>query len=299
MKFLHEKLAVGVALPLRADEGGRLLPAIVAVMIFLAMLAAAAALAISGAANHWDRTISGSATVQVLPAPDSASPAALEQRLNAALAALKATPGVLSADAIPEDISREMLTPWLGEIVASGALPIPRLIDMDFTPGKLDLEALRAKLMVIPGVSLDIHTQWLPGLRQSAFWASLASLGLVLTVGAASVLAVVFATRSTLRVQQDVIEVLHMIGARDSYIAGGLARQALKRALIGGAIGGALALLGLIGLAFFATPDIALLAAVRLSIFDWIIVALIPLVGAILAAVTARITAMRVLARMV
>lgn len=299
MKFLHEKLAVGVALPLRADEGGRLLPAIVGVMIFLAVLAAAAALAISGAASRWDRELSGSATVQILPPTEGGSPAALEQRVAAALATLKATPGIISAEAIPEDETREMVTPWLGEIAASGNLPLPRLIDVDFTPGAVDLGLLGTKLSVIPGVSLDTHLQWMVGLRRAATWASIGSFLLMSLVGTASVLAVIFATRSTLRVQRDVIEVLHMIGARDSYIAGGLARQALKRALIGAAIGGGLAIIGLIILSLLSPPDIALLSAVRLGIIDWIIIAILPLLGAILAAVTARVTAMRVLARMV
>lgn len=299
MKFLHEKLAVGVALPLRADEGGRLLPAIVGVMIFLAVLAAAAALAIGGLASHWDRQISGAATVQILPPTEGGSPAALEQRVAAALATLKATPGILSAEAIPEEETRDMVTPWLGEIAASGNLPLPRLIKVDFSPGSVDLDLLGVKLSVIPGISLDIHSHWMVSLRRAANWASFGSVLLMTLVGTASVLAVIFATRSTLRVQRDVIEVLHMIGARDSYIAGGLARQALKRALIGGAIGGGLAIIGLIGMSLLPPSDIALLSAMRLSILDWIIIAILPLLGAILSAVTARVTAMRVLARMV
>ena len=50
-------------------------------------------------------------------------------------------------------------------------------------------------------------------------------------------LSVVFATLSGLSIHRTIIELLHLIGAQDSYIAGQFARHNLRLAFFGGLIG--------------------------------------------------------------
>lgn len=298
--FRNERLAIGAALPLKADASSRLLPGIVGIMIFLAVLATAAALLVGGAARHWQRSLTGAATVQILPPPEGASPEVLSQRVAAAVALLQNTPGVQRAQPLEDSAAADLLTPWLGDIAMTGSLPLPRLIDVSFQPGLVDVDLLRGKLMAVPGASLDDHVQWAAGLRAAARMGTLGSIGLLLIIGGGTVLTVVFATRSALIIQRDVIEVLHLIGARDGYIAAGLARQAVIRTLVGGGTGGGLALLLLAGLTFAGLPGgIGLLEAGGLGPFDWAVLVLVPVLAAVLAGVTAQITAMRVLTRMV
>jgi cell division transport system permease protein len=66
---------------------------------------------------------------------------------------------------------------------------------------------------------------------------------------AATMLSVAFATRGAMASNRPVIEVLHVIGARDGYIAGQFQRHFLWLGLKGGAIGGiaAMALFTLAG----------------------------------------------------
>ena len=58
-----------------------------------------------------------------------------------------------------------------------------------------------------------------------------------LLIGGAAVLTVIFTTRAGLAVHHAVVEVLHLIGARDGYIARQFQRQALRLALRGGIVG--------------------------------------------------------------
>jgi cell division transport system permease protein len=60
----------------------------------------------------------------------------------------------------------------------------------------------------------------------------------LMLVLAATMLSVAFATRGAMASNRPVIEVLHVIGARDGYIAGQFQRHFLWLGLKGGAIGG-------------------------------------------------------------
>jgi cell division transport system permease protein len=66
---------------------------------------------------------------------------------------------------------------------------------------------------------------------------------ILLLVFAATVLSVTFATRGAIATNRPVVEVLHFIGAPDSFIAGHFQRHFLWLGLKGGAIGGGAAIL--------------------------------------------------------
>lgn len=289
---------LGHPLPLRADEGGRFLPAIVAIMTLLALLALAGALAVHRGAQAWDKEVTGSATVQVIPGPDAAE---VGKRVEAAVTLLLAQPGVTLAQPLPPEAGAALVAPWLGELTGAAELPIPRLIAVSVDPAVASQDGIRTALKAIPGTRYQDHLTWLEPIRKAATaarWLAVVVLGVI---GGAAVLTVLFATRTALAVQQDVIEVLHLIGARDGYIAVGLARQTMGRALLGALIGGFLAvavLLALPLLAASAADAPALLKGVHLGALDWLWIALLPLAISALAAAAAYLAALRGLARL-
>jgi cell division transport system permease protein len=123
-------------------------------------------------------------------------------------------------------------------------------------------------------------------------------------VGAASVLTVVFTTRAGLAVHHDVIELLHLMGARDLYIARQFENEAMRLGLSGGIAGVALAALTLwaLGHAAAATAvlgeEAKLLPDLRLVLWQWGALALLPLLTGFAAMLTARLTVLRALGRM-
>jgi cell division transport system permease protein len=77
-------------------------------------------------------------------------------------------------------------------------------------------------------------------------------IGVVLLVFIATVLSVTFATRAAMATNRPVIEVLHLIGAKDNFIAGHFQRHFLQLGLKGGLIGGGSAI------ALFALAELAI-----------------------------------------
>jgi cell division transport system permease protein len=110
---------------------------------------------------------------------------------------------------------------------------------------------------------------------------------------------VIFTTRTGLAVHHEVIEVLHLIGARDSYIANGFAYHAWWTGLRGGLFGAILAAASMLVLTIAATKLApGLLPGMSLSPIDWLLLASLPPFAGLLAAATARFIVMRALARM-
>jgi cell division transport system permease protein len=287
-------------LPLSGDDAGRFLPWVVAVMVFLATLALAAALAVGAAASRWEHDLSGSATVQIA-AIGARGGGNLDTRVAAALDLLRRTPGIRRADPITPAAAAALLAPWLGDVATLGDLPMPRLIDVNFDMHQVDTAELGRQLAAaVPGASFDDHRRWVEGLALLARWVILVATFIVLLVGGVATLSVIFAVRSGLAVHREVIEVLHLIGARDGYIANNFARHAWWTGLRGGAIGSALALASLAALAWIGSDAApGMLPGLRLEGVDWLMLVLLTPLAAILAAATARSTVLSALARLI
>jgi len=285
-------------LPLGRDSSTRFLPWLIAFMVFLACLALAAVLVVERAIQRWDRGLSGQLTVQI---PAGKDPAQSEARLEAVLAVLTATPGVRGVTVMGPEEVRRLLQPWLGGGAELDELPLPALLAVSVDPASPpDLEALNRRLAeAVPGSFADDHRRWLDDLLALAGSVELAAIAVMLLVGLAAVITVVFVTRTGLEIHRQVIELLHVMGAQDRYIAREFQRHSLQLGLRGGLFGFALAAGTLALLAWLARGSgAALLPDLSLTPLDWALLALLPLAAAATAMWTARLTVLKTLVRL-
>ena len=266
-------------------------------MVYLATLALAGALVASSAIERWSQGLTGSLTVQIMPASDGET----GERVAAALALLRGTPGVAEAEALSDERIAKLLSPWLGPDGARD-LPLPALIDIRLAPDThLDLAALAARLRdAVPNATLDDHQRWLHKLVMLGRMVELVALVVLLLIAAAAAAVTVFGTRTALAIHRHVIEVMHLIGAQDSYVA----RQFQSHALAIGLRGGLAGLVGaagtLLAVARIVRPgSLGILPDLSLQPWQWGALALLPAATALIAMLTARLTVLRTLARMV
>jgi cell division transport system permease protein len=296
-------------LPLERDPSGRFLPWLIALMVYLAALALVCAMVMSKVVERWDTGLSGSVTVQIPPPQGAAKarlqgapgPADVEASLDAVIEILLATPGVLSAKVLEPDEIARLLQPWLGAGASYADLPLPALIAVGIDPAAApDLEALSRRLVeAVPGTVLDDHQSWLGRLLDLARSIELVAALVVFLVGASAVAMVVFATRMGLAIHGRVIELLHLIGAQDAYVAREFESHALKLALRGGVVGLLMAVATVLLVArLFERMEAALLPDLVLSPIEWALLALLPLAVAGIAMLTARVTVLGNLGRM-
>lgn len=276
-------------LQLEADATARFLPWALAVMVFLAVLALAGALALDDAVQGWRQGVSTRLTVQIADRPGQPMAA----RVNEALGVLRTVPGVKNAAALSRAGVEALLKPWLGASALEADLPLPGVIDVELESGAaLSVPALAARLeAAVPGAKIDDPKPGLDRLVRLARLLQGLGAGIVAMVGLAAAAIVVFATRASLATRRGTIEVLHLIGAEDRYIARQFQRHLARLALIGGGAGCAAALLFLLGMQLLA-GDVGsgLLPALALAWWHWPVLLLLPLAAGLLALVTARVT---------
>lgn len=271
-------------------DGG--LTFVVAVLCCFACLTVLASLASDRAAEGWQRDLRASATVQVRPRAGE-TPGEAAARAAEALAGVR---GVDEAAAQDQASAQKLLEPWLGKGELPDDLPIPHLVTVELSrtrpasAGALNAALKRAGV----DAEVDDHGRWLADIERAGGLARTAALtaGLVMAAAAAAVIA--SATRAGLAARREVVEVLHLAGAADRFIAGLFerrfawlaARAGAGGALLAMAVGGGLKALG--GQDGF-TPVLP---------FAWSDLAAIlpcPVLAGLVAAAAARSTAMSIL----
>jgi cell division transport system permease protein len=233
----------------QATISGRALVAVVAIMTFLASLTTGAVMLVRAVATEWQSEVAREVTIQIRPATGRD----IEADVSRAVAIARAFAGVAEVQAYSKEEAARLLEPWLGTGLPLDDLPVPRVIVVRIAPGAApDLAQLRAALAnEIPPASLDDHRGFVDRMRAMSSAAVAVGIGVVLLVFVATVLSVTFATRAAMATNRPVIEVLHLIGAKDSFIAGHFQRYFLQLGLKGGLIGGGSAI-ALFALAEFA-----------------------------------------------
>jgi cell division transport system permease protein len=284
--------------PLDRDSSGRYLPLLVAIMVYLASLALAGGLSMGKLAERWDTGLTGALTIQV---PADADAAQDEAAMATLLAEVSAFPGVTGATAMAGREIAALLEPWLGDSGFIGELPLPRLIAVTIDPAAgPDIAALRQRLQELaPGSLVDDHQQWLAKLLDLARAVEVMAAIVVALVIFAACIMVAFVTRMGLAAHEQAIELLHLIGAQDSYVARQFQNHALSHGLRGGLLGLALAVPTLYLVRYLLQRiDSGLLPELTLRPHEWSLLILLPVAAALITMITARITVMRTLARM-
>ena len=291
-----------VELQFRRDPSTRILPWIIALMVFLAGLALSGALSIEAALEHWGRGLSGTVTVQLLPpGPEVSSPDSFEDRLEKTIGILQQTPGVLRARALTDTEIAVLLEPWLSSGEIFQELPLPKLIDVTLDIAQPpDLAKLEAQLVKeVPGASLDDHKRWSERLTALARIILFAASFIVLLTGLAAIAMIIFTTHTGLAIHQNTIALLHTFGARDGYIATQFQSHAMRIGFRGGVMGAILVTFTvLITGNLVKRIDVEMLSGFSLTTRHWIAIAALPIATAVISMLAARITVLRKLSRM-
>jgi cell division transport system permease protein len=230
---------------------GRALTAVIAILTFLAALSAGAAVLAARASEQWRGAVANEMTIQIRP--DARRD--MEADLARAVSMAAGVASIESVRVVPKAESDRLLEPWLGAGLDLVELPVPRLIVVRLRAQiGPDLpafsEALRRDL---PSAILDDHRLWVRRLSTMANTIILSGAAVVLLVLVAAALAVGFATRGAMAGSRDSVEVLHLVGADDAFIAREFQSRFVRLGLRGGAIGGAAAVLVIAVLGFLAS----------------------------------------------
>lgn len=268
------------------------MPWVIAIMIFLTVLAAAAGLAFSEAASNVSDDISSRVTVQIIEADVDIK----DRQTNDVAARLRGLDLVDEVRVLPQEEIEALIEPWLGTQDLANDIPLPSLIDVILvqTAGEDELDQLRtatrpladnAKVepssgFIAPVISLVRSLQWI-------------AFGLVALLAIATAAAVIISARAALNTHKETIGVIHLLGGTDRQISRLFQRRIALDALLGGILGllGGTAIIWLLSIQLSALGS-GLVQSLGLSWPSLLIIGAIPILGMFLAMMTARMTVM-------
>lgn len=274
----------------RSGQSARLTMAVSGAMAFLAVFALALSLAAGRLADRWAEALAQSATIRL-----SAPEAEVDAQTWTVLTILEQTPGVDSARALSDDEQRALLEPWFGPDLPVDDLPVPRLIEIVETPEGFDDDGLRLRLAAeAPGAVLDNHTRWRePLVDAAARLRTLGWLAMALILGSTAAM-ITLAAQAALASNEQVIRVMRLVGAKDTYVARAFVRRFTNRALVGAFAG---TVLGMVAIALLprAAAEGAFLTGLGFSGAGWLVPLVIPVLAMVTAFWATRFAAFRML----
>ncbi len=196
---------------------GPALSAVTMVMTFLACLALGSSLLADRAADRWLQRATSALSVQIVETEQLTA----EEQLPNVLRELETTPGLAGFRVLERDDLVALLEPWLGTGNIGEDMPLPLLIEL--TPAanaNVPIDALAAQIRAVaPGARLDTHGRWREMLESTANALQLFAALVLTMVTLATATVILFATRAGLLANEEIIQVLHQIGAYDGYIS--------------------------------------------------------------------------------
>jgi cell division transport system permease protein len=265
---------------------------VVAVLCFLACLTAMGVIAADRAAGGWTGQLVGEATVIVRPrggeTPDAAAARAAE--------ALSGAPGVGEARALEPAKAYDLIRPWLGDVSDIEDLPVPRLVAVTLDRKHPATAAQLRQALSSQNVdaTVDDHSIWIKDIKRAGSLVRWLGAGVFLLIAAAAGAVVAFATRAGLAARKDVVEVLHLAGAEDGFIARLFQVRFARIAGLAGLMGAGAAMALGAGLRIAGGGE-GLTPALPIAWSDLLAVIPCPLIAAAVAAGAAQYTAIKLI----
>ncbi len=205
------------------------------VMSFLASLSLGAMLLTDMATQKWLARATSAMTIQIIETQNLTP----QQQISAVTKFLETENNVTSFEIIARDDLIGLLEPWLGTGNVSEDLPLPILIEMKPVANALFNEAeFNARLRAIaPGARLDTHGQWRETLQNTGQILQMFTIFILALVSFATATVILLAVRAGLVANQDILEILHQIGAKDHFISRRFETHFSKLAMINSFIG--------------------------------------------------------------
>ena len=263
---------------------------VVGALCFLAALATLSAKSTYGAARSWTAEVEGELTVSL--------PDADRRGAEAARKLIESTDGIREARLLSKAEIDALLEPNFGSRGLPESLPLPQLIavtaepDVEFIGPTLERRLTEAGFVN----AVDEHADWAGDVRRMLAIARLVALTAVALLASTAVAVIAFATHAALLARRDIVDVLHLAGARDRYIAGLFERRFWLLGIRAGAVGALLAL-GAAAAMIFAVhssgAQTGLLPELSLDFLDLIILIITPLIAGLAARLAARVTVIR------
>lgn len=294
----------GCDLPFGSDTDRNFLLLLVALMSFLAVLACAGTLSLRAMTERWSTGLENKITIEIRtqsPEGEILSPESIKLETEKVAGVLDKNPAIQNFRVMDEHEIKRLVAPWIGEDFSFEDIPMPGLIAVELKTASP--EALDSLTATVTGASsaarVDTHREWLQDILRFVKTLQGVALMVALIVAVTTITAISSGVRARMAIYRNQVEILHLIGATDSYIARQFQWHAIIIALLGSLIG-TLAGVAMTGLIIFISgqDSVMLVPEISMNAVNLAVFLSLPLLACIISGTTARFTVLRTLAQM-
>lgn len=301
------KLALGSKgydLPFGSDSDRGFLLLLVGLMSFLAVLACAGTLSLHAMTQRWSSGLENKITIEIKAEDQDGtilSPETIKMETEKIAQMLQKNPLVKSYEPLGEKDIRKLVSPWLGEDFNLEELPMPGLIAVELNSASDEsVEKLTQAVHALSPTSyVDTHREWLQDILRFTRTLQWVALLVALIVAVTTVTGISGGVRSRMAIHKDQVEILHLIGASDKYIARQFQWYAVVIALLGSTLGTAAGLfMAMLILFLTGQSGTPLIPQISLDSTSFALFCILPVIACLIAGMTARLTVLRTLSLM-
>ena len=292
-------------IPAEEDNTSTFVSVLTSIYMYLFVIMLAIFMAINAMATNWEKDIAGSITVQITPVEDEnrhIDTVKTTDQQNRVLQFMEHISGVESVHILDDKVVQKLMSPWIGNKVDLNTLPIPRLLDVKLKPNaELNYDEItRGLRLLTPNASIDNHRLWLNRLIKFATSLKTIALSILLMVIAICAFSIYYSARTSLNININSIEILHIVGATDDYIAKLYSKTYAKIGFFAGIAGLMIAIpcILIVGKYGISTGS-GLLNGACLSTTAWVLIMMTPLFSLIYSMLTSYFTVLKSLEKMV
>ena len=301
---MHRELMRKNEIPIDDEETSVFMYVLSSIYMYLFIIVLAIVMSINTMVKSWEKDILGSITIQVSPIENENKKIdanKTQEQLNKVLQFIENADGVKSVHVIDDKTVERLMSPWLGNKVDINTLPIPQLLDVQLKDNaEINYDEMTRGLhKVTPNASIDNHRLWLNRLLKFAGSLKTLALSVLFMVIGICAFSIYYSTRTSLGINLNSIEILHIIGAQDKYIAKQYAKSYAKIGFFSGVIGLTFAIPSIVLVSKYGiSTGSGLLNSAGLSTFHWLFMMITPLFSLFYAMGTAYYTVRKSLEKM-
>ncbi|MCY4035289.1 MAG: hypothetical protein OXF24_06955 [Hyphomicrobiales bacterium] len=267
----------------------------VGTMCYLAAISLGTGLLLVHAVDGWTQEISSRASLRIDVLEGRDTQIAAQQAARAA----ERNPNVIRAAPLSREEIEAILEPWLDTEELGEEFELPAIVNLRLRVydkqvlGNLVNEIQRQ----VPGVVLETHDAWRERLEQTRRWTLAVAFGVPGLIAAVAITVMLLATHVVFTGNRPVIELLHLLGARNGDIARAGRKRTFVPCLCASVLATLLALATFEAVARADTGHPLLETAANREIYaGWL--ALVPVASILIARISVRIALIRSLARL-
>jgi cell division transport system permease protein len=227
----------------------RPLTIVVAIMCALGCLAGLGASAGFRAASTWTSDLKSAMSI-IVQSPRG------DEDLERAAQIVGRIEGVTRSETMSRDRAKELLRNYGTDMSTTlDALPVPRLIEVGVMAGQTSVKADIEEELTAAGfkVVVDDHSRFTGEILRTSTMVRILAMLALLALVVAALATIAFAARAALETRRDAVSILHLVGAKDAFVAREVQKRFLRLGFVAGLWGAnAAAIIALIALTVFA-----------------------------------------------